>query len=83
MNGDVGNAFPNADTEEKIYTRAGIEFGERHGCVVEIVKALYGLSTSARRWQLMLGDFIRQMGFRPTRADPNVWYKVEHNKVIT
>ena len=50
MSGDVGNAFPNAYTKETIYTRAGVEFGERQGCVVKVVKALYGLSTSARRW---------------------------------
>ena len=25
----------------------------------------------------MFGDFIRSLGFRPTRADQNVWYKVE------
>ena len=80
MSGDVGNAFPNTYTKEKIYSRAGIEFGERHGCVIEVIKVLYGLSTSARQWQLMLGDFIRKLGFRPTRAYHNVWYKIEQEK---
>ena len=58
MSGDVGNTFPNAYAKEKIYSRAGIEFGEGHGCIIEVVKALYGLSTSERRWQLIFGDFI-------------------------
>ena len=26
---------------------------------------------------MMLGDFIRKLGFTPTRADQNVWYKIE------
>lgn len=41
MSGDFGNAFPNAYTKEKIYGRAGIEFGEGHGCITEVVTALY------------------------------------------
>ena len=41
MSGDVGNTFPNAYTKEKIYSRAGIEFGEGHGCIIQIVKAIY------------------------------------------
>ena len=40
-----------------------------------IKKALYGLATSARRWSLTLGDAIKGMGFRPTRADPDLWIK--------
>ena len=29
MSGDVGNAFPHAPTQEKVYTIAGEEFGKR------------------------------------------------------
>ena len=42
-------------------------------------KALYGLATSARRWSLTLGDAIRDMGFKPTRADPDLWIKLSVN----
>ena len=28
----------------------------------------------------MLGDFIKKLGFRPTRADHNVWYKIERGQ---
>ena len=54
-----------------------MEFGERQGCIIEVIKALYGLSTSARQWQMMMGDFIRDMGFKLTKVDQNVWYKIE------
>ena len=38
-----------------------------------IKKALYGLATSARQWNITLGDSIRNLGFTPTRADPDLW----------
>ena len=75
VTGDISNAFVQADTNEKIYSIAGPEFGEKEGCKVIIKKALYGLATSARRWSLTLGDAIKGMGFRPTRADPDLWIK--------
>jgi len=75
MTGDIGNAFVHAFTKEKIYSTAGKEFGNREGCKIIIKKALYGLATSARQWNLALGDMIRKLGFVPTRADPDLWIK--------
>ena len=72
---DIGNAFIQAPTKEKIWTRCGSEFGDRAGCVAEIQKALYGLSTSARQWSLQLGDTLKSLGFVPSRADPDLWIK--------
>ena len=43
--GDIGNAFIQATTNEKIYTRLGHEFGNKRYCIALIVKALYGLTT--------------------------------------
>ena len=40
---DVGNAYLMAYTKEKLYIIAGPEFGDRQGCLLIIVKALYGL----------------------------------------
>ena len=41
--GDVGNAFVTAPCLEKVYSRAGPEFGEQQDAVMILVKALYGL----------------------------------------
>ena len=76
VTGDIGNAFVQADTNEKIYTIAGKEFGNKQDCVVILKKALYGLATSARQWNIKLGDTIRKLGFKPTRADPDLWMKL-------
>ena len=80
ITGDIGNAFVQALTTEKVWSRAGREFRNREGCVVIIKKALYGLATSARRWSLALGDVLREMGFKPSRADPDLWIKLSNDK---
>ena len=47
---DIGNAYLEAKTNEKLYTIAGPEFGEKEGHIFVINKALYGLKTSGKRW---------------------------------
>ena len=78
--GDIGNAFIQATTKEKIYTRLGSEFTSRAGCIALIVKALYGLTTSAERFRTLLADFIRSLGFTPTRYDRDVWLRLRDDK---
>jgi hypothetical protein len=43
---DVGNAYLEAKTTEKVYVIAESEFGDLEGHVLIIIKALYGLRTS-------------------------------------
>ena len=43
---DVGNAYLEAYTTEKVYVIAGGEFGDKEGHVFIIIKALYGLKTA-------------------------------------
>ncbi len=75
--GDVGNAYLEAYTTEKVCFRAGKEFApfglEGHMLVVE--KALYGLRTSGARFHAKFADTLRTLGFKPTYADPDVWYR--------
>ena len=72
---DVGNAYLNADCREKVYTIAGKEFGNRAGQRVVIVKALYGLRTSGSAWGSLLSQTLYDMGYLPSKADPDVWLK--------
>lgn len=73
--GDVGNAFITANCMEKIYSRATPEFGERSEAIVILNKALYGLRTSSRAFRNTFADFLRTMGFFPTRYDRDVWMR--------
>ncbi|KAI2510964.1 Reverse transcriptase (RNA-dependent DNA polymerase) [Fragilaria crotonensis] len=73
--GDIGNAFITADCLEKIYSRAGPEFGEREGSILILKKALYGLRSSSRAFRAHFADFLRAMGFSASRYDRDVWMR--------
>ena len=60
---DIGNAYLEALTKEKVYIIAGPEFGDLEGHTLVINKAIYGLRSSGLRWHKKLEDTLRDMGF--------------------
>ena len=72
---DIGNAYLEATTSEKVYIVAGPEFGERRGHTLVIHKALYGLRTSGKRWHEKLSIVLKEMGFFPCKAEPDIWMR--------
>ena len=72
---DIQNAYLTADCREKVYTIAGPEFGEEAGTTLLIKKALYGLKSSGAAFWSLLANTIYELGYRSTRADPDVWLK--------
>jgi hypothetical protein len=65
--GDVGNAYINAETKEKVYVICGPEFGpELAGRIAIIRKALYGLKSSGNCWHSHFAKSLYLMGFEPT-----------------
>ena len=77
--GDIGNAYLYAKTTEKIYYRAGLEWGlAMKGQVCVIVRALYGLKTSANAWRSHMCDTLQnKMGFTYSYADNDFWMKAD------
>ena len=62
--GDVGNAYLNAKTNEKIFTMCGLEFGpEMVNHIAIVQKGLYGLKSSGNQWHSHFVKTISQMGF--------------------
>ena len=47
---DIGNAYLEAFTDEKLYIVAGPEFQELGGYILIFLKALYELMSSGKRW---------------------------------
>ena len=47
---DIGNAYLESYTAEKLYIIAGPKFKERKDHILDIVRALYGLKSSGQRW---------------------------------
>ncbi len=75
MTADVGNAFCTAPCAEKVYSRAGPEFGDKQGSVVVLQRALHGLKSACRFFHEFFADCLLRMGSEPTRVDPDLWYK--------
>ena len=72
---DIGNAYLETYTQEKVYIIAGPEFGEREGHTLIISKALCGLHSSGLRWSERLADVLREMGFKLSKAERDIWMR--------
>ena len=72
---DVGNAYLEAYTKEKVAFVAGKEFGPLAGHTLLINKALYGLRSSGARFHEKFADTLRSLGFFPSLADPDDWIR--------
>jgi hypothetical protein len=72
---DIGNAYLESYTSEKVYIIAGPEFGERKDHVLVVDRALYGLKSSGQRWHDRLHDCLTDLGWKPCKAEPDVWMK--------
>ena len=72
---DIGNAYLESYTKEKVFIVAGPEFGDREGHTLIITKALYGLKSSGLRWHERFADVLREMGFFISKAEPDIWMR--------
>ena len=72
---DIQNAYLTADCREKIYTKAGAEFQSDAGKIMIVRKALYGLKSSGAAFRSKLAGVIWDLGYRPSKADPDVWLR--------
>jgi hypothetical protein len=72
---DVGNAYLEATTKEKVYIVGGPEFGSLEGHTLIIFKALYGLRSSGLCWYRRFSDVLRAIGFHQTRAEAEIWMR--------
>ena len=76
---DIGNAYLEATTKEKLYLVAGPEFEELQGYIHVIHKALNGLISSGLRWSQRIHVIMLQLGFKDCKVDPHVWLREKKN----
>ena len=76
---DIGNAYLQAFTDEKLYIVAGPEFQELEGYILIFLKALYGLKSSGKRWAEVIHGILRDMKVLPSKADPCIWLRKAPN----
>ena len=73
---DVGNAFLNGITRDKLYIIAGPEFGkELVGKTLILYKSIYGARASCARFHEHLSAKLLELGFKPSKADPDLWIR--------
>ena len=74
---DVGNAYLEAYTDEKLCIIAGPEFKELQGHLLIMIKALYGTRSGGARWHDRLFDILQELKFKPSKAYPDAWMRPE------
>ena len=75
MGANVGNAYLQSLTKEKLYIVGVPEFEELQGHVLAMHKALYHTRSGGACWHYKLFDTLHQIGFRPSKADPDIRMK--------
>jgi hypothetical protein len=76
---DIGNAYLEAYTSEKVYIIAGPEFGSFEAHAMIISKALYGLRSSGESWHDRLADCMRELDFFSCKSEPDIWMRKHGN----
>ena len=73
---DIRNAYIQAPSSQKDFIICGPEFGLEHvGKKALIRRALYGGKTAGRDFRNHLRACMNHLGFKPCRADPDVWMR--------
>lgn len=72
---DIQNAYLTAPNKEKVYIKAGQEFGEEEGQWMIVARALYGLCGAGASFRSFLASKLDDLGFTPCVADPDVWMR--------
>ena len=75
MQGDVGNAYLESYTQDKVYFIARPEFGHHAGTSFVIEKALYGLCSSGLRFHEHLSKVLQGFDFICSHVGPDVWMR--------
>ena len=74
---DVGNAYLEAYTDQKLCIIAGPEFKELQCHLLIMIKTLHGTRSGGARWHDRLFDILQELKFKPSKADPDVWMRPE------
>ena len=74
---DVGNAYLEAYTDQKLCIIVGPEFKELQGHLLIMIKTLHETRSGGARWHDRLFDILQELKFKSSKADPDVWMRPE------
>ena len=66
---DIQNTYLTAQCREKIWTRTGPEFGSEIGCIMIVVRSLYGLKSSGAAFRALLAETL----YVPMEGPTNIY----------
>ena len=72
---DVNTSFLTSPCWDKLWIRAGNEFGIREVKVLIIKRALYGIKSSGAAFRALLAEKLDDIGFKRSIAEPDVWMR--------
>jgi len=70
---DVKGAYPHAPIECEVYVKQPPGYQQSPNLVWKLKKSLYGLKQSGRNWHCLLHQYLREMNFLQSNADPCVF----------
>ena len=73
---DIQNAYLTAQFREKIWTRTGTDYGSESGCIMIVMRALYGLKSSGAAFCALLAETFCDLSYLPTKSDPDAWIRM-------
>ena len=74
---DVGNAYLEAYTDQKLCIIVGPEFKELQVHLLIMIKTLHRTRSGGARWHDRLFDILQELKFKPSKADPDVGMRPE------
>ena len=81
---DVKTAFLNGVVEEEVYVEypLGFETHDTDSNVCRLNKSLYGLKQTSKTWYERIDGFLSNLDFTKSKADSNLYYKVEEDNPV-
>eukprot|EP00798_Chlamydomonas_sp_ICE-L_P011437 gene11437-biopygen9425 len=80
---DIKTAFLNGVLEEELYMEQPQGFVVPGGWVCKLIKSLYGLKQSPRKWCEEVRRVLRIAGFTPAQADPALFICLEPDGTVS
>ena len=81
---DVKTTILNGVVEDEVYVEQplGFETHDRKTHVCKLKKALYRLKQASRTWYDRMDSFLMSLGFTKSKADSNLYFKIEDGRPV-
>ena len=81
---DVKTTFLNGVVEEEVHVEQplGFKIHDKQTHVYKLKKALYGLKQTPKTWYGRMDSFLMSLDFTKSKADSNLYFKVEGGRPV-